>query len=156
MTVSIIGVPLDLGAGRRGVDMGPSAIRLAGLAERLRSLGLEVVDAGDVPSPPPETADAGHPQAHFLDEIMAACAHLAQMVGSAVAQGWTPLVLGGDHSIAIGTLGGLAAAAGAPGAAIWIDAHGDLNTPETSPSGNVHGMPMAVALGLGGPGFDSA
>jgi arginase len=155
VNIAIIGVPLDLGAGRRGVDMGPSAIRLAGLAERLRSLGLGVVDAGNVPAPGNEVADAGDPRTHFLGEIMDACQHLAQMVATTVAEGSTPLVLGGDHSIAIGTLGGLAKAAGAPGAAIWIDAHGDLNTPETSPSGNVHGMPMAVALGLGGPAFDS-
>jgi arginase len=155
MTLAIIGVPLDLGAGRRGVDMGPSAIRLAGLAERLRSLGLDVADAGNVPTPVAETAATGDPRAHYRGEILVACEHLAQMVSATVAQGSTPLVLGGDHSIAIGTLGGLAAHAGAPGAAIWIDAHGDLNTPETTPSGNVHGMPLAVALGLGGAEFDS-
>jgi arginase len=155
MTVTIIGVPLDLGAGRRGVDMGPSAIRLAGLHDRLLGNGVDVVDAGNVPAPVAETTSSGDVNAHYLGEIMETCGHLAQMVRTVVADGETPLVLGGDHSIAIGTLGGLAAHAGGAGAAIWIDAHGDLNTPETSPSGNVHGMPVAVALGLGGRAFDS-
>ena len=154
MSVAIIGVPLDLGAGRRGVDMGPSAIRLAGLSERLAALGLDVTDLGDVTAPIAETADSGDPRTRFLTEILAACDELAQrLVG---AGGATPLVLGGDHSIAIGTLGGLATRSGAPGAVIWIDAHGDLNTPDTSPSGNVHGMPLAVALGLGGQRFGRA
>ena len=154
MTVCVIGVPLDLGAGRRGVDMGPSAIRLAGLAERLEALGLDVLDTGNVGVPIPETAEPGDPRTRFLPEILAACDELARRVEEAGAA--TPLVLGGDHSIAIGTLAGLAARAGGPGAAIWIDAHGDLNTPDTSPSGNVHGMPLAVALGLGGERFGRA
>jgi arginase len=153
--ISLIGAPLDLGAGRRGVDMGPSALRLAGMANRLRSLGLDVQDLGNVPAPAAETTAPGSGRAHFLPAIIAACEDLADRVRETVQHGGIPLVLGGDHSIAIGTLGGLAAAAGAPGAAIWIDAHGDLNTPDTSPSGNVHGMPLAAALGLGGEAFDS-
>ena len=105
MSVAIIGVPLDLGAGRRGVDMGPSAIRLAGLAERLRGLGVDVVDAGNVAATVAETTTHGDPHAHFLAEIMGTCGELAQLVAATVAEGRTPLVLGGDHSIAIGTLG---------------------------------------------------
>jgi arginase len=108
-----------------------------------------------VTAPVAEATADDDARAHFLPSIIGACEQLAAMVSETVARGGVPLVLGGDHSIAIGTLGGLAAAAGAPGAAIWIDAHGDLNTPDTSPSGNVHGMPLAAALGLGGPGFDS-
>jgi arginase len=155
VSISIIGAPLDLGAGRRGVDMGPSALRLAGMADRLRSLGLDVEDLGNVGAAVAETAESDDRRAHFLPAILAACEELAGRVSDVVAGGGVPLVLGGDHSIAIGTLGGLAAAAGGPGAAIWIDAHGDLNTPDTSPSGNVHGMPLAAALGLGGDAFAS-
>jgi arginase len=145
--VSIIGAPLDLGQERRGVDMGPSAIRYAGLEERLAGIGLTVSDRGNVLAPEPESLAILDERVRYLPEILAACARLAALVEDAVRGGARPLVLGGDHSIAIGTLAGLAAAAGRPGGVIWIDAHGDLNTPETSPSGNVHGMPLAVALG---------
>jgi arginase len=145
--VSIIGAPLDLGQTRRGVDMGPSAIRYAGLDERLTGIGLTVSDRGNVVTPVPEALALVDDRARYLPEILAACAELAALVEGTLREGARPLVLGGDHAIAIGTLAGLAAAAGQPGGAIWIDAHADINTPETSPSGNVHGMPLAAALG---------
>ncbi len=152
--MSIIGAPLDLGQSRRGVDMGPSAIRYAGLEERLRRIGLEVRDLGNVPTPTPEALAVVDERAHYLPEILEMSARLAAVVAQAVSEGSRPLVLGGDHSVAVGTLAGLAAAAGQPGGVIWIDAHGDLNTPESSPSGNVHGMPLAAVLGRGGAWFD--
>jgi len=150
--VAVIGAGLDLGAGRRGVDMGPSAIRYAGLAARLEEIGREVHDSGDIHSPVPEATEAGEGNAHYLGPILAACALLADLVAAATLQGRVPLTLGGDHSIAMGTLGGMAAAHGA-GAVLWIDAHGDLNRPETSPTGNVHGMPLAAVLGVAGEAF---
>jgi arginase len=152
--VAIIGAGLDLGAGRRGVDMGPSAIRYAGLESRIRQLGHEVADWGDVRSHVPEATDEGDPSARYLGPIMQVCERVATLVEKAATDGLIPVVLGGDHSIAIGTLGGMAKARG-PGATLWIDAHGDLNRPSTSPSGNVHGMPLAAALGVGGEGFAS-
>jgi len=145
--VSIIGAPLDLGQTRRGVDMGPSAIRYAGLEERLIEIGHTVTDRGNVVAPEPEALALVDERARYLPEILAACAELAALVETTVREGARPLVLGGDHSIALGTLAGLAAACGQPGGVIWIDAHGDLNTPETSPSGNVHGMSLAGAVG---------
>jgi arginase len=151
--VTIVGAPLDLGQGRRGVDMGPSAIRYAGLEERLTSFGCSVVDRGNIAAPEPEALDVHDERARFLPEILVACARLAAFVREVVAEGSLPLVLGGDHSIALGTLAGLRAAAGQPGGVVWIDAHGDLNTPASSPSGNVHGMPLAAALGFAGDGF---
>ncbi len=153
--IAVIGAGLDLGQGRRGVDMGPSAIRYAELNAHLRELGLEVDDWGDVGSPVPETTEEGAADARYLAPILRVCEQIATKVGDATNRGHIPLVLGGDHSIAIGTLGGMAQARG-PGATLWIDAHGDLNRPATSPSGNVHGMPLAAALGVGGPAFDSA
>jgi arginase len=152
-SVTVIGAPLDLGQSRRGVDMGPSAIRYAALEERLASIGALVVDSGNVRSGQPEALAAGDERAHYLRDILDACARLSEAVAAAVAAGTTPLVLGGDHSVAIGTVSGLATAAGRAGGALWIDAHGDLNRPETSPSGNVHGMPLAALLGLGGEWF---
>jgi arginase len=152
--VAIIGAALDLGAGRRGVDMGPSAIRYAGLDDRLGALGFEVEDLGNVEVAVAEAASEGDPRARFLAEIKEACARIAGLVRGAAEGGSTPVVLGGDHSVAIGTLGGLAAEAG-PGGVLWFDAHGDLNTPETSPSGNIHGMPLAVTLGLANDTFAS-
>src|SRR5262245_33053958 len=154
MKAAILGVPLDLGAGRRGVDMGPSAIRYAGLEERLTALGVDCVDLGNVATPVAEATPEDDPRGRFLPAIRATCERLAERVGAALDDGRVPIVLGGDHSIAIGTLGGLAARYG-PGATLWFDAHGDLNTPETTPSGNIHGMPLAAALGLGGPRFDN-
>jgi arginase len=153
--IAIIGAALDLGAGRRGVDMGPSAIRYAGLEERLTSLGRDCADWGNVETAVAEATASGDPRARFLSEIRSTCERIARRVGDAVGEGRLPIVLGGDHSIALGTLGGLAAAAGGPGAVLWIDAHGDLNTPQTTPSGNVHGMPLAAALDHGGAGFQS-
>jgi arginase len=152
-TVAIIGAALDLGQGRRGVDMGPSAMRYADLEERLVSLGYEVEDLGNVETAVQEATALRDERARYLPEILATCAQVAAKVGDAIASGARPLVLGGDHSVALGTLWGLAAAHGRPGGVVWIDAHGDLNTPETSPSGNVHGMPLAAALGLAGEGF---
>jgi len=153
--VAVIGAGLDLGAGRRGVDMGPSAIRYAGLQERIESLGRTCVDWGDVAVAVAEATDVGEPRARYLEAIKRACEGVASLVGDAARNGFVPLVLGGDHSIAIGTLGGMARVRG-PGAVLWIDAHGDLNRPETSPSGNVHGMPLAAAFALAGSGFESA
>ena len=127
--------------------MGPSAIRDAGLAERLTEICLSVIDRGNVVAPEPRGAALDDARARYLPEILDACAALAALVEETARDRALPLVLGGDHAIAIGTLAGLAAAAGQPGGVIWIDAHGDLNTPETSPSGNVHGMPLAAALG---------
>ncbi len=152
-TVTVIGAPLDLGQGRRGVDMGPSAIRYAGLEERLSSFGCQVVDRGNLATPEPESLSVADERARFLPEILETCARLAALVEGVVTDGGVPLVLGGDHSVALGTLAGLRAAAGQPGGVIWIDAHGDLNTPASSPSGNVHGMPLAAALGLTGDAF---
>src|SRR6478736_1015494 len=152
--VAVIGAGLDLGAGRRGVDMGPSAIRYAGLQERIASLGLECVDWGDVDAILPEATKVGDARARYLEPIMRSCARVASLVEEASGGGSVPLVLGGDHSVAMGTLGGMAQVHGA-GGALWIDAHGDLNTPETSPSGNVHGMPLAAALGVAGDAFAS-
>jgi arginase len=149
--VAVIGAALDLGAGRRGVDMGPSAIRYAGLDDRLGALGVACADWGNVETAVAEAAEAGSPEARFLGEIKETCERIARAVARAVGGGRTPIVLGGDHSIALGTLGGMASVHGA-GAALWLDAHGDLNTPETSPSGNVHGMALGAALGRA-PGF---
>jgi arginase len=150
--VAVIGAGLDLGAGRRGVDMGPSAIRYAGLKERIESLGRSCVDWGDVRVAVPEATDEGDPHARYLEPIKASCERVASLVQAARAAGHVPLVLGGDHSIAMGTLGGMAAAHG-PGGVLWIDAHGDLNRPQTSPTGNVHGMPLAAAVGAAGDAF---
>jgi arginase len=154
-TVAIIGAALDLGQGRRGVDMGPSALRYADLEERLVSLGYEVRDLGNVQTAEPEATAMRDETARYLPEILAACAQIAVLVREAVEADLLPLVLGGDHSVALGTLGGLAAAHGRPGGVIWLDAHGDLNVPATSPSGNVHGMPLAAALGLASDRFAS-
>jgi arginase len=152
--IAIIGATLDLGQGRRGVDMGPSAIRYAGLEERLVSLGYDVRDEGNVETAVAEATALRDERARFLPEIHDTCELIAARVAEVSSRGALPLVLGGDHSVALGTLGGLASVHGA-GGVLWIDAHSDINTPETSPSGNVHGMPLAAALGLAGPGFES-
>ncbi|HEY3069578.1 MAG TPA: arginase [Gaiellaceae bacterium] len=152
--LAIIGAALDLGAGRRGVDMGPSAIRYAGIDDRLASLSLSCADWGNVETAVAEAASEGDPDARFLDEIKEACARIAGVVASARREELVPIVLGGDHSVAIGTLGALASLYG-PGGVVWFDAHGDLNTPKTSPSGNVHGMALAAALGLANEAFAS-
>jgi arginase len=147
--VCIVGAPLDLGQSRRGVDMGPSAIRYSGLAERLEGLGVEVEDGGNVVAALPEMTGMHDEQARYLPEILATCAQIGSRVADAAASERTPLVLGGDHSIAMGTLAGMSAMSG-PGGVLWVDAHADLNRPQTSPSGNVHGMPLAAALGVCG------
>ncbi len=151
--VAIIGAALDLGQGRRGVDMGPSAIRYAGLYTRISELGRACEDWGNVVTPVAESIAFGDERARFLDEIKATCERIADLVAKAKAKGYMPLVLGGDHSVALGTLGGLAAVRG-PGGVLWIDAHGDLNVPATTPTGNVHGMVLAAALGLAGREFE--
>jgi arginase len=150
--IHIIGVPMDLGAGRRGVDMGPSAIRIAGVSRQLSTLGFEVKDEGDIPVPAPESRDPGPSHARYLEEIHYTCNVLRQRVRGILEGGGIPLVLGGDHSIAIGTVAGLAEhyrGRGERVGLIWVDAHADMNTPETSPTGNVHGMPLAAILGMG-------
>ncbi len=151
--IAVIGAPLDLGAGRRGVDMGPSAIRYAGLDKQLEDkLGVRVSDAGNVISPVVETTEMGDTNARYLRQILDLCDRLSTLVAEAAGRGALPLVLGGDHSVALGSLVGMAKVRGA-GGVVWIDAHGDLNTPATSPSGNVHGMVLAAALGLAGDSF---
>jgi len=143
---------MDLGADRRGVDMGPSALRYADLNERLQALGHEVHDLGDLDVIIPETRHFGDPKAKYLREIADACTHLANLVVQILQEGRTPLVLGGDHSIAIGTVSGVSECfrrSGKKIGLIWFDAHADFNTPEISPSGNVHGMPMAAIMGYG-------
>ncbi|HET6316996.1 MAG TPA: arginase [Chloroflexota bacterium] len=144
--VGIIGVPMDLGAGRRGVDMGPSAIRYAGLERDLSELGFRVTDYSNLAVPGPEGFDMGNSRAKYESQIEAACGELAERVCSMVVAGQFPLVLGGDHAIAMGTVAGLLDAKEDVGV-VWIDAHGDINTPETTPSGNIHGMPVAALLG---------
>jgi arginase len=152
MIVHLLGVPMDLGSGRRGVDMGPSAIRIAGVADRLTELGHKVVDEGDIVIKNMEELKVGHESARYLTEIARAAAILARKIERIMGLGHFPLVLGGDHSIAVGTVSGIAAYAQRQDQRVgllWIDAHGDINTPETSPSGNIHGMPLAALLGFG-------
>ena len=151
--VAVIGAPLDLGAGRRGVDMGPSAIRYAGLEQELvEKLGARVHDLGNIAAPVAESMMVGDERARFLSQILDLCEEVARLVRASRQAGRLPLVLGGDHSVALGSLVGMASIEG-PGGVIWVDAHGDLNTPETSPTGNVHGMVLSAALGLNGPAF---
>ncbi len=145
--IDVIGAPMDLGANRRGVDMGPSAIRYAGLRRRLQDLGLEVTDAGNVQVPFPDECETGQEGLRYADEIRSVCHRLTEKVRESLRQGRFPLVLGGDHSLAIGTVRG--SARGARLGLLWFDAHGDINTPSSSPSGNLHGMPIAALLGHG-------
>jgi arginase len=150
--IRIIGVPMDLGASRRGVDMGPSAVRVAGLNARLKQLGRQVEDAGNVTVPQPEEQPYGEKKAKYLGEIAETCKTLSQFVQKALDEDSFPLVLGGDHSIAAGTVAGAAAHFHKQSkriGLIWLDAHGDMNTPDSSPSGNVHGMPLAAIMGRG-------
>jgi len=152
--ISLIGVPVDLGAGRRGVDMGPSAIRIADLEERLEALGHRVQDVGDLDVQIPETQKVGGGKLRYKAAILAFCEELCKVVDRSLTRGRMPLVLGGDHSIAIGSVAGSSnyfARQGQSIGLIWFDAHGDANTPETTPSGNIHGMSLAVSLGLGDP-----
>jgi arginase len=150
--IAILGAPLDLGAGRRGVDMGPSALRLAGLNAKLESLGYTVEDLGNVSVAQPESTPTGPQNTKYLAQISKSCAKLAGIVKDVVGTGKVPLVLGGDHSVAAGTVSGVAEVFRQRGEKIglvWIDAHADMNTPESSLSGNVHGMPLACCLGYG-------
>ena len=150
--IGIIGAPLDLGAGRRGVDMGPSAIRVAQLNQRLASMGYAVTDFGNVEVDQPESLPVGQEDARYLPQITSTCSRLAERVGAVLAGGMFPLVLGGDHSVAIGTVAAISARLRERGqrlGLVWIDAHADMNTPETTPSGNIHGMPLATLIGLG-------
>ncbi|MGE4619997.1 MAG: arginase [Planctomycetota bacterium] len=154
--VEIIGVPLDHGAGRRGVSMGPSALRIAGLQDSLRRAEISSHDSGDIEIPIPETRDPGDSSHRYLDVVETACERLSERVSDALSRGCIPLVLGGDHSVAIGTISGVANHLHEPGAeepprvgVLWFDAHADLNTPGTSPTGNIHGMPLACMLGKG-------
>lgn len=152
--IAVGNVHLDLGAGRRGVDMGPSAIHLAGLKSGIESLGHRVVDNFALGVTTQEMADPGDPRARFLPEIAQVCRDLADRVESSLDKGWFPVVLGGDHSVAIGTISGMARHYRKKGqrvGVIWADAHTDVNTPDSSPSGNIHGMPLAVLLGEGPP-----
>jgi arginase len=146
--VTIIGVPLDYGADRRGVDMGPSAIRYAGLQERLRRIGHDVTDVGNLPVPVPESRTATDTHLKYLTEIVKVTRVLARSVERVLLEGALPLVLGGDHALAMGSIAGLTRVRKNPGI-IWFDAHGDFNTDQSTPSGNIHGMPAAAATGLG-------
>jgi arginase len=149
--VHLIGVPLDLGAGRRGVDMGPSAFRIAGLERQITALERTVIDCGDIPAPIREGRTPGNPAKKYIGDIADVCRALYTASTAALRAGALPLVLGGDHSLGAGSVAASAdwvrAATGAPLGVIWVDAHGDMNTPETSESGNVHGMPLAALLG---------
>lgn len=162
--IDVIGVPLDHGAGRRGVGMGPSAMRIAGLHRNLQRLGYQVRDHGDLNIKAPETEQEGSRNLRFLGTVTKACSELAESVQSVHAEGGLPLVIGGDHSIAIGSISGVAADiarrnGGKPApeklAVIWFDAHADINTESTSPSGNIHGMPISCLLGVGPPELTS-
>jgi len=159
-SIHVIGVPLDHGAGRRGVNMGPSAIRIAGLQARLKRLGYDVIEHGDLFVPAPETEDEGPPDAKYLSLITDVCRRLATLVENVIEHDGFPLVLGGDHSIAVGTISavastlhrrrGVTSPTHAPNIGVlWFDAHGDINRPETSPTGNIHGMPVACLLSEG-------
>ena len=152
--IEIIGAPLDLGQGRRGVDMGPSAIRYADLEPHLEALGHTVVDCGDIDVRIPETLEIGSSTLRYKPAILAACDTLRAEVDRSLGAGRTPIVLGGDHSIAIGSIAGVSghfAKQGRSIGVIWFDAHGDSNTPETTPSGNIHGMSLAISMGHGDP-----
>ena len=151
-TAAIIGVPLDLGANRRGVDMGPSALRVTGLADRMREIGYDVKDFGDVDVPLPEECDIGEPNKKYAEDIKEVCEDVCEMVLKALKQGRLPVVLGGDHSLAMGSIAATAKfhrEKKKKVGVIWFDAHGDMNTPESTNSGNVHGMPLAHVLGMG-------
>ena len=145
--VEVLGAPVDLGADRRGVDMGPSAIRYAGLLPKLQALGFDVTDLGNLPLLLPDAIEEHSPSAKYLPEIVVMAGQIRDKVRDVVGQGAFPLILGGDHSVSLGSVAGVAGSGSA--GVIWIDAHGDFNTPETSPSGNVHGMILASLCGFG-------
>jgi arginase len=150
LSAHLIGVPLDLGGNRRGVDMGPSAIRIAGLAEQLAGLGIRVVDRGDIASPLPELKGAGDPRKRYVKEIARVCQKLRDVALASLSSGALPIALGGDHSLGAGSVAATAAwlrTREQPLGLLWVDAHADINSPATSPSGNVHGMPLSALLG---------
>src|ERR1700723_4602468 len=152
--IRIIGVPMDLGASRRGVDMGPSALRVAGLQSKLKQLGRQVEDIGNISVRQPEEQHYGEKNAKYLEEISETCKGIADIVRKTLEEDLVPVVLGGDHSIAVGTTAGVASYMHKHSkrvGMIWLDAHGDMNIPESSPSGNVHGMPLASIMGYGPP-----
>jgi arginase len=153
--VEIIGVPLDLGADRRGVDMGPSAIRYAGLSEKLKSLGIKVEDRGNIETPIAEAIKVEFSNAKYLSKVREVCLRLSKEVSSSLKANKLPIVLGGDHSIAIGTLAGIRNGLKSEFGVIWLDAHGDFNTPDITPSGNIHGMSLAFSAGQGSKWFPS-
>jgi arginase len=150
--VELIGFPMDLGADRRGVDMGPSALRIAGITEKLEALGYAVRDSGDIPVRIKEEQRVKDPHLKYVDEIVRTAEVLAERVRNALEAGCFPLCIGGDHSMALGTIAGIAdycRSRGKTPGVIWLDAHADMNTHETSPSGNIHGMPLAASVGIG-------
>jgi arginase len=152
--IRILGVPMDLGQSRRGVDMGPSALRVAGLQARLKQLGYQVEDIGNISVKQPEEQHYGDKRAKYLNEIAETCQGLAEAVEKTLSEEMMPMILGGDHSIAAGSVAGVASFFRKQSkriGLIWLDAHGDVNTPESSPSGNVHGMPLASIMGYGAP-----
>jgi arginase len=154
LKIRIIGVPMDLGQSRRGVDMGPSALRVAGLQQRLKALGHTVEDIGNVAVKQPEEQHYGEKRAKYLHEISETCRGLAEMTEHTLSEGFVPLVLGGDHSLAVGSFSGVSNYFRRQSKRVgylWLDAHGDMNTPESSPSGNIHGMPLAAIIGYGAP-----
>jgi arginase len=150
--IGIVGFPMDLGAGRRGVDMGPSALRYSHLEEKLEGMGYKVKDFGDIFVEGAETQRVSNPKLKYLPEIVRSCKILSKKVESLLNQNYFPLILGGDHATAVGSIAGIASFCRKRKktlGVIWIDAHADMNTPDTTPSGNIHGMPLAVALGIG-------
>ena len=152
--VRIIGVPMDLGASRRGVDMGPSALRVGGLATHIKQMGHHLEDIGNIPVKQPEEQHYGEKKAKYLNEIAETCQGLADIVEKSLDEGMIPIVMGGDHSIAVGTMGGVSRYFRKKDkrvGLVWLDAHADMNTPDTSPSGNIHGMPLASIVGHGAP-----
>ena len=156
--IHIINVPLDLGASRRGTDAGPSAFRVAGLGREIREMGYTIANETDVPVPAMETRKTNDTKTRFKEEILAVCEEVASHTVTALEAGEWPLVIGGDHSIAMGTISGLAAhlkKSGEKLGLIWFDAHGDMNRPDSTPSGNIHGMPLAHLLGYGDPDLSS-
>ncbi len=151
-TIRLIGFPMDLGANRRGVDMGPSALRIADIDIHIEELGYKVVDGGDIEVKMQETQEIEDPQLKYLPEIVLSCTKLATVVKETLDKGEFPLILGGDHSMSIGSIAGISAHCQKHNkrlGVLWIDAHADLNTPDTTPSGNIHGMPLATCIGIG-------
>ncbi|MYH09197.1 MAG: arginase [Gemmatimonadales bacterium] len=159
MDIALISVSIDLGAGRRGVDMGPSALRIAGISREIEAIGHSITELGTVTAGGLETTDAGEHELRFLDEIVHVADKTQELVREGLARGCTPLVLGGDHSLSIGSVAAVADHYGSRGASvgvIWVDAHADMNLPHTTPTGNIHGMPLAVLLGQGEPQLTSS